>query len=132
MEKKEIIVDLLKEPERKEEVKKRYEELKKNKKIVVTSGYFDHLHYGHIELFRLSKQLGNYLIAVINNDEQTTQKKGFVFMPHEERAKIIIELKSVDEVFISIDNDASVCKTLEFIKPNIYAKGGDRYVYEIP
>ena len=53
-------------------------------------------------------------------------------MPHEEKAKILAELRSVDEVFISIDDDQTQCKTLEFIKPNIFAKGGDRYTNEIP
>ena len=50
-----------------------------------------------------------------------------------DRAKIIVEFECVDEVFISIDTeDQSQCKTLGFIKPHIYTKGGDRYIYEIP
>ena len=53
-------------------------------------------------------------------------------MPHEEKAKILAELRSVDEVFISIDTDQTQCKTLELIKPHIFAKGGDRYTDEIP
>ena len=126
------IIDLLKYPHKKEEHEKRYSELKKQKKIVVTSGYFDPIHYGHVELMKLSKKLGNYLIVILNNDNQTLQKKGYVFMPHEEKAKIIIELECVDEVFISIDEDQTQCKTLEFLKPHIFAKGGDRYTYEIP
>ncbi|MFH1359204.1 MAG: adenylyltransferase/cytidyltransferase family protein [archaeon] len=126
-----MITDLTKED--KERVEKRYEELKKYKKVVVTSGYFDPLHHGHVELFKLSKNLGDYLIVVLNNDIQTKMKKGYVFMPHEEKAKIIEEFTCVDEVFISIDiEDQSQCKTLTFIKPNIFAKGGDRYVHEIP
>lgn len=124
------IIDLTKYS--KEEVEKYLAELKKNKKVVMTSGYFDPLHYGHVELFQLSKKLGDYLIVVINNDNQTIQKKGFVFMPAEEKAKIISELCSVDQVFISIDEDQTQIKTLEFLKPHIFAKGGDRYAYEIP
>ena len=38
----------------------------------------------------------------------------------------------VDQIFISIDEDQTQCKTLEFLKPHIFAKGGDRYAYEIP
>ena len=53
-------------------------------------------------------------------------------MPAEEKKKIIQELKPVDEVIISIDKDTSQCTTLEKIKPNIFAKGGDRYTHEIP
>jgi cytidyltransferase-like protein len=124
------IIDLTKHS--KEEVEKYLQELKKQKKVVVTSGYFDPLHHGHIELFKLSKKLGDHLIVVINNDNQTIQKKGFCFMPAEEKAKIIAELSCVDTVFTSIDEDQAQCKTLEFIKPHIFAKGGDRYAYEIP
>lgn len=127
-----IIVDLLKHPESKNDIAIRYKELKQKKKVVVTSGYFDPLHYGHIELIQLAKRLGDYLIVVLNNDDQTIQKKGFTFMPHEEKSKILSELRSVDEVFISIDVDQTQCKTLELIQPNIFAKGGDRYSYEIP
>lgn len=125
------IIDLTKVQD-KEELKERYEELKKQKKVVATSGYFDPLHHGHIELFKLSKKLGEYLIVVVNNDNQTIQKKGYVFMPAEEKARIISELRCVDEVFISIDEDQTQCKTLEYLKPHIFAKGGDRYAYEIP
>lgn len=105
---------------------------KKEKIIVATSGYFDPLHHGHIELFRLAKELGDHLIVIVNNDNQTMQKKGYIFMPHEEKVKIISAIKYVDEVIISIDEDQTQCKTLEMLKPHIFAKGGDRYIDEIP
>lgn len=124
------IIDLTKQS--KEEVEKYLSELRKQKKIVATSGYFDPIHHGHIELFKLSKELGDYLIVILNNDNQTIQKKGFVFMPAEEKAKIIAELACVDTVLISIDEDQTQCKTLEYLRPHIFAKGGDRYAYEIP
>jgi bifunctional ADP-heptose synthase (sugar kinase/adenylyltransferase) len=38
----------------------------------------------------------------------------------------------VDEVFLSIDQDRSVCKSIEYLKPHIFAKGGDRTSDEIP
>ena len=102
------------------------------KTVVVASGYFDPLHIGHIEYLEKAKKLGDKLIVILNNDEQIKLKKGSAFMPQEERAKVIQALGSVDEVFISIDNDESVCRSLEAIKPDIFAKGGDRYSYEIP
>ncbi len=104
----------------------------KNKKIVVASGYFDPLHIGHIEYLKLSKNLGDKLVVIVNNDEQAKLKKGYVFMKQEERAKIVKALKYVDEVFISIDKDRSVCKSLEKIKPHIFTNGGDRHTGNIP
>jgi len=101
-------------------------------KIVVASGYFDPLHIGHLEYLEKARKLGNKLIVIINNDFQTKMKKGFVFMSQEDRMKIIKALKYVDDVFLSIDNDESVRKSLELLKPDIFAKGGDRKINEIP
>ena len=53
-------------------------------------------------------------------------------MPLKERTEIVKALRCVDEVVASIDQDSTVCKTLEVIKPDIFAKGGDRYATEIP
>ncbi|MBI5803438.1 adenylyltransferase/cytidyltransferase family protein [Candidatus Pacearchaeota archaeon] len=100
--------------------------------VVAASGYFDPLHIGHLEYLNLAKKLGDKLVVIINNDNQTKLKKGYVFMPQEERARIIKELVHVDEVVISVDDDLTVCKSLEFVKPVIFAKGGERYSYEIP
>ncbi len=100
--------------------------------VVSVSGYFDPLHVGHIEYFELSKKLGDKLIVIINNDIQAKLKKGKSFMSEKDRAKIISSLVCVDEVFVSIDNDTTQCKSLEFLKPNIFANGGDRNNDEIP
>jgi len=106
---------------------------KKGKEIVVAfSGYFDPIHKGHIEGLELAKELGDKLIAIVNSDLQCNLKKGFSFMPQDERMKIIKALRFVDEVVLSIDSDQTQCKTLEFLKPDIFAKGGDRKVGEIP
>ena len=100
--------------------------------IVAASGYFDPLHAGHIEYLRKAKQLGTRLIVIVNNSRQTILKKGYEFMPLSERIEIMKALSFVDEVFASIDEDKSVCKSLEKIKPDVFAKGGDRFAGEIP
>jgi cytidyltransferase-like protein len=105
---------------------------KKEEKIVVASGYFDPVHVGHIEYLKLAKQQGDKLIVIVNNDKQTVMKKGYEFMPFKERCEIIKALGFVDGVFPSIDIDASVCESIKAIKPHIFAKGGDRFSYEIP
>lgn len=102
------------------------------KKIVVVSGYFDPLHIGHIEYLGKAKELGDKLVVIVNNKNQAMLKKGYEFMPFNERIGIVKAIRFVDEVFPSIDNDNSVCKSLEEIRPDIFAKGGDRFSYEIP
>ena len=99
---------------------------------VAASGYFDPIHVGHVEYLELAKKLGHKLIVILNNDLQAIKKKGFTFMPATERIKLLQALRHVDEVFLSIDHDHTVCKSLEALRPNIFAKGGDRFNAEIP
>ena len=47
-------------------------------------------------------------------------------MPEDERLKIIRSLRIVDFAVLSIDNDRTVCKTLESIRPHIFTNGGDQ------
>jgi D-beta-D-heptose 7-phosphate kinase/D-beta-D-heptose 1-phosphate adenosyltransferase len=111
-------------------------ENEKEKPIVATSGYFDPLHIGHLECFEKAKKIadkiGGIHIVIINNDEQAKLKKGYSFMPEQERIRIVASLKTVDKVILSIDKDKSQCKTLEMLKPAIFAKGGDRNSGNIP
>jgi D-beta-D-heptose 7-phosphate kinase/D-beta-D-heptose 1-phosphate adenosyltransferase len=97
------------------------------KKIkVAVSGYFNPLHVGHLEMISKAKSLGDYLIVIVNNDKQVKIKGSFPFMHEKDRLKIAESLKGVDEVFLSIDSDSSVCKSLEAINPDVFANGGDR------
>ena len=99
---------------------------------VVVSGYFDPLHVGHIEYLELAKELGTRLVVIVNNDYQCELKKGKSFMKEEDRLKIVKSLSIVDEAFLSIDRDRTVCNSLAAINPDIFANGGDRHVKEIP
>ena len=101
-------------------------------KIVAVSGYFDPIHVGHLEYLRLSKKLGDKLVVIVNNNHQCFLKKGKPFMDEKDRVEIVRSLEMVDEVFLSIDDDKSVCKSLEKIKPHIFANGGDRSTGEVP
>jgi cytidyltransferase-like protein len=101
-------------------------------KIVAVSGYFDPIHVGHLEYLRLSKKLGDKLVVIVNNNHQCVLKKGKPFIDEKDRVEIVRSLEMVDEVFLSIDDDKSVCKSLEKIKPHIFANGGDRSTGEVP
>ena len=104
----------------------------KNSKRVLISGYFDPLHIGHLDLIRRARELGDYLIVVVNTDNQAVLKKGKSFMPEKERVEIMKALRGVDEVILSIDNDRTVRRTLEMVKPDIFANGGDAIIGFIP
>ena len=104
----------------------------KKKIIVAVSGYFNPIHVGHLEMIKEAKKLGDYLIAIVNNDKQVELKESIPFMCLKDRAEIVKAIKGVDEIFISIDQDKSVCKSLQAIKPDIFAQGGDRNESNIP
>ena len=53
-------------------------------------------------------------------------------MDENDRVEIVRALGIVDKVFLSIDTDRTVCKSLEEIKPDIFANGGDRSTDEVP
>lgn len=110
------------------------------KTIVVCSGYFDPTHIGHLEYLKKSKSLGNFLIVIINNDKQSYLKKGFSLQSEDDRMQIIGSLECVNEVFLSVDIDKSVCKSLEIIFNKykeddtvfIFTNGGDQTKEIIP
>ena len=101
-------------------------------KVVVVSGGFDPVHVGHIRLFKEGKELGDKLIVILNNDEFLMRKKGYVFMPFEQRKEILESIRYIDEVFDSSDQDDSVCESLKAIRNAhinnkiVFANGGDR------
>lgn len=103
-------------------------------RIVCISGYFDPLHVGHLEYIRKSKELGDYLIVIVNNDHQASLKKGKAFMPDKERVEILKAIKYVDQVVLSIDTDRTVRETLKVIepRPHMFANGGDQTNQSIP
>lgn len=100
---------------------------------VISSGYFIWLHIGHIELLEKASKLGK-LVVILNNDKQQKLKYGKIIVPFNERKKVIESLKYVYDVVESTDEDRTVCKSIEKYGENgdIFAKGGDRFIGEIP
>ena len=107
-------------------------------KIVITSGYFNPVHRGHLELFYNVKEVGDVWV-IVNNDLQRKLKGSKEFMDEDERLEIITALKVVDIALLSIDKDKTQCATLKYIGENYgkthklyFANGGDRFADEIP
>lgn len=111
--------------------------MKKN--AVIVSGYFNPIHKGHIEYFNLAKFGADKLFVIVNNDFQRELKGSKLFMLQEERMLIVKNIKSVDKVFLSIDKDKTVKKTIEKISNEFskeyllhFANGGDQNNSSIP
>lgn len=103
-----------------------------NERIVAVSGGFDPIHIGHIRYLKEARKLGTKLVVILNSDNFLTKKKGHYFMSYDERKEVVESIRYVDEVFECIDKDQTVCKSLAQLKPNIFAKGGDRTISNIP
>lgn len=68
-------------------------------KKVITYGTFDMLHYGHINLLRRAKELGDYLVVVMSTDEfNWNMKQKKCYFTYEERKIVLEAIKYVDEV----------------------------------
>ena len=67
-------------------------------KVVITYGTFDTLHYGHINLLRRAKELGDYLIVGLSTDEFNATKGKKSMLNYEERKKLLSSIKYVDKI----------------------------------
>lgn len=101
-------------------------------KVVIVSGYFNPLHGGHLDMIEAAAKLGDRLVVIVNNDKQQLLKKGKIILDEENRTRLMRALRDVDQVVLSIDEDPTVIKTLEFIAKQyhgeqlVFAQGGDR------
>ncbi len=67
-------------------------------KRVITYGTFDLLHYGHINLLRRAKQMGDYLIVALSTDDFNRLKGKSCYFSYEERKKLLESIRYVDLV----------------------------------
>jgi D-beta-D-heptose 7-phosphate kinase/D-beta-D-heptose 1-phosphate adenosyltransferase len=96
-------------------------------KIVATSGGFDPIHPGHISCIMESRQYGDTVVVIVNGDTFLTNKKGKPFQDLATRMLIVSALREVDYVVpFEIENDQTVVKALEQLRPDVFTKGGDR------
>lgn len=66
---------------------------------VITYGTFDLLHYGHINLLRRAKELGDYLVVVVSTDEfNRNEKNKKCYFSYEKRKAMVEAIRYVDLV----------------------------------
>jgi len=109
------------------------------KKGMIVSGYFNPIHKGHIEYLNNTKALSDELFVIVNNDHQRALKGSAEFQEEQERVCIVSNIKSVDHCILSVDQDRTVCKTIEKIALDFgnefdlsFANGGDQTNSSIP
>ncbi|WP_136313895.1 MULTISPECIES: glycerol-3-phosphate cytidylyltransferase [Actinomyces] len=67
-------------------------------KRVITYGTYDLLHYGHIELLRRARALGDYLVVVLSSDEFNAGKGKKSYFSYDERRRMLEAIRYVDLV----------------------------------
>ena len=107
--------------------------------MIIVSGYFNPIHKGHLEYFNNAKALCDELFVIVNNDHQRELKGSKEFQKEDERMIIVSNIKAVDKVILSIDQDRSVCETIRMIAEKYgteyelsFANGGDQNNDTIP
>ena len=94
-------------------------------KRVITYGTFDLLHYGHIELLKRAKALGDYLIVVLSTDEfNWNGKQKNCYFTYEERKQLLEAIRYVDLVIPEEDWDQKISDVKEF-RVDTFVMGDD-------
>ena len=98
--------------------------------LYCTSGGFDPLHVGHLRCIRetaemCQKKFGVFVV-IVNGDGFLKRKKGYSFMPHDERMEIVSAIDGVDFVLGWDDGSQFVTEAIRALKPRFFTKGGDR------
>ncbi len=101
-------------------------------KVVFTNGCFDLLHVGHVRCLKEARRQGDLLIVGLNDDQSTRRLKGpgRPFMVQEDRAEIVAALEDVDCVVLF--REATAERLVSSLMPDVYVKGGNYAVEELP
>ena len=100
-------------------------------KTICVSGGFDPVHIGHLRMIQEAAEYGQ-VIVIVNSDDWLMRKKGYIFMPFEERCEILRGFAATSETTFVDDTDETVCEALRRINPDYFANGGDRKTNNTP
>ena len=93
-------------------------------KRVITYGTFDVLHYGHINLLKRAKALGDYLIVALSSDEFNAIKNKKSYYTYEQRKSILEACRYVDLVIPENDWEQKISDVQKY-QADIFVMGDD-------
>lgn len=101
----------------------------KKGKVVLASGTFDLLHFGHVRYLEEAKKAGGKnakLIVIVARDSTVKNRKGTKpVMPEDQRRSLVESLKVVDEAILGCE-DFNIDQVIEKLQPDIIAVGHDQ------
>ncbi|MBS7614630.1 FAD synthase [Candidatus Bathyarchaeota archaeon] len=100
----------------------------KKGKVVLASGAFDLLHYGHVYYLTEAKKAGGEdakLVVIVAKDKTVEKFKGNKpIIPEDQRRAVVESLKVVDEAILGYE-DMDMLRVIEKVKPDVIALGYD-------
>ncbi len=100
--------------------------------VVFANGCFDTIHVGHVRYLEGARREGDTLIVGVNNDSSVCGLKGpgRPILQESARAELIAALRVVD--YVVLFGEPNVEVLLEFLRPDVHAKGTDYTVDTVP
>jgi rfaE bifunctional protein nucleotidyltransferase chain/domain len=101
--------------------------------VVLTNGVFDILHRGHVTYLAQARTLGASLVVALNSDRSVKllgKSEDRPVNTEADRAAVLAALESVD--LVTIFDEAVPLPVLEMVRPDVYVKGGDYDMAQIP
>lgn len=93
-------------------------------KKVITYGTFDLFHYGHMEILRRAKALGDYLVVAVSSDEFNKIKGKVSVQDQTKRMQNVRDLRFVDEVILE-ENWEQKVKDIKDHNIDVFVMGDD-------
>jgi D-beta-D-heptose 7-phosphate kinase/D-beta-D-heptose 1-phosphate adenosyltransferase len=106
-------------------------QMRAEKKIVFTNGYFDILHSGHIRFLREARRFGDLLVVGINSDRSTYMNKGDgrPVLCEADRIELLTSLECVD--YVTVFDELTPINLIRQLQPDVLVKGGNYRVDEV-
>lgn len=100
--------------------------------LVFTNGCFDILHAGHVRYLTAAAELGDFLIIGLNSDASVRRLKGEgrPIVSETDRAEVLEGLRAVD--IVTIFDEPTAEELIRLVRPDVYVKGGDYSLDELP
>jgi rfaE bifunctional protein nucleotidyltransferase chain/domain len=103
------------------------------KPVVLTNGVFDILHRGHVTYLAQARALGASLVVAANTDASVKRLGKGDDRPLNSAADRMAVLAALESVSLVVDFDEDTAlEVVQEARPEIYAKGGDYVMSEIP
>jgi rfaE bifunctional protein nucleotidyltransferase chain/domain len=108
------------------------ERKRRGAKVVFANGCFDTLHVGHIRYLEGARREGDVLVVAVNSDSSVGRLKGpgRPILPEVARANLVAALRVVD--YVVVFGEPNVEALLEFLRPDVHAKGTDYTADTVP